>query len=160
VVACPRLPRLTAAAAVASAGNQWRECTPGCESRGAGRTCWSRLGRECSARCHATRRRHIWESGADGVFSISEDTDGEPLGRGTLIKIYLKVRRRRRPVADDGPLDTSAAAPTRSHKVWHVVQGSAAGCQLGSRRRSHVSHCVPQRVPLVTWSGGGKSALG
>ena len=34
--------------------------------------------------------QYIWESGADGNFAISEDTDGEPLGRGTQINIYLK----------------------------------------------------------------------
>lgn len=39
---------------------------------------------------HNNDTQHIWESGADGAFSISEDTTGEPLGRGTLIKIYLK----------------------------------------------------------------------
>lgn len=32
----------------------------------------------------------VWESRADGNFAISEDTDGEPLGRGTQINIYLK----------------------------------------------------------------------
>ena len=35
--------------------------------------------------------RYIWESGADGAFAISEDTEGAPLGRGTQINIYLKV---------------------------------------------------------------------
>lgn len=34
--------------------------------------------------------RYIWESNADGQFAISEDTEGEPLGRGTQINIYLK----------------------------------------------------------------------
>ena len=32
----------------------------------------------------------IWQSKADGNFAISEDTEGEALGRGTEIKIYLK----------------------------------------------------------------------
>ena len=32
----------------------------------------------------------IWQSKADGNFAISEDTDGEAIGRGTEIKIYLK----------------------------------------------------------------------
>jgi len=40
---------------------------------------------------HTRCGRYIWESGADGAFAISEDTDGEPLGRGTQINIYLKV---------------------------------------------------------------------
>lgn len=35
--------------------------------------------------------RYIWESKADGAFAISEDNEGEPLGRGTQINIYLKV---------------------------------------------------------------------
>ena len=38
----------------------------------------------------APARRHIWESKADGNFAVSEDTEGEPLGRGTKINIYLK----------------------------------------------------------------------
>lgn len=36
-------------------------------------------------------RRYVWESDAGGKFAISEDTTGEPLGRGTQIKIFLKV---------------------------------------------------------------------
>lgn len=35
--------------------------------------------------------RYVWESDAGGKFAISEDTEGEPLGRGTQIKIFLKV---------------------------------------------------------------------
>jgi HSP90 family molecular chaperone len=35
-------------------------------------------------------RRYIWESSADGNFAISEDTENEPLGRGTDIRIHLK----------------------------------------------------------------------
>lgn len=34
--------------------------------------------------------RYIWESSADGNFVVSEDTENEPLGRGTDIRIYLK----------------------------------------------------------------------
>ncbi len=34
--------------------------------------------------------RYVWESKASGSFAISEDTDGEPLGRGSQINIYLK----------------------------------------------------------------------
>lgn len=36
--------------------------------------------------------RYVWESDAGGKFAISEDTTGEPLGRGTQIKIFLKVQ--------------------------------------------------------------------
>lgn len=36
--------------------------------------------------------RYVWESKADGSFAVSEDTEGEPLGRGTQINIYLKAR--------------------------------------------------------------------
>ncbi|XP_024383099.1 endoplasmin homolog isoform X4 [Physcomitrium patens] len=35
-------------------------------------------------------KQYIWESSADGSFSISEDTENEPLGRGTDIRIHLK----------------------------------------------------------------------
>jgi len=34
--------------------------------------------------------QYIWESKADGNFAVSEDKDGEDLGRGTQINIYLK----------------------------------------------------------------------
>jgi HSP90 family molecular chaperone len=49
------------------------------------------LGRCISDNCDMHVRRYIWESGADGAFAISEDTEGAPLGRGTQINIYLKV---------------------------------------------------------------------
>ena len=39
---------------------------------------------------HNDDKQHIWESKADGSFAVSEDTEGEPLGRGTQINIYLK----------------------------------------------------------------------
>ncbi len=40
---------------------------------------------------HNDDKQWLWESNADGNFAVSEDTDGEPLGRGTLIKIHIKV---------------------------------------------------------------------
>ena len=40
---------------------------------------------------HNDDKQWLWESNADGNFAVSEDTDGEPLGRGTLIKIHVKV---------------------------------------------------------------------
>ncbi|GMH34447.1 hypothetical protein BSKO_02281 [Bryopsis sp. KO-2023] len=39
---------------------------------------------------HNDDKQYIWESTADGTFAISEDTEGDPLGRGTQINIYLK----------------------------------------------------------------------
>ncbi len=36
--------------------------------------------------------RYVWESKADGSYAVSEDTEGERLGRGTQINIYLKAR--------------------------------------------------------------------
>lgn len=39
---------------------------------------------------HNDDKQYIWASGADGGFSISEDTENEPLGRGTMLKIHLK----------------------------------------------------------------------
>ena len=34
--------------------------------------------------------RHVWESKADGKFTVSEDTWNEPLGRGTEIRLHLR----------------------------------------------------------------------
>ena len=34
--------------------------------------------------------RYVWASKADGNFEVYEDTDSEPLGRGTEIRIHLK----------------------------------------------------------------------
>jgi HSP90 family molecular chaperone len=34
--------------------------------------------------------RYVWESKADGSFAISEDTENEPLGRGTEIRLHLR----------------------------------------------------------------------
>ncbi|QDS70946.1 hypothetical protein FKW77_007011 [Venturia effusa] len=34
--------------------------------------------------------QYIWESSAGGTFTISPDTDGEPLGRGTKIILHMK----------------------------------------------------------------------
>eukprot|EP00803_Ostreobium_quekettii_P005394 evm.model.scf_1379.4 EVM.evm.TU.scf_1379.4 scf_1379:28935-34995(-) len=39
---------------------------------------------------HNDDKQYIWESRADGAFAISEDSEGEPLGRGTQINIHLK----------------------------------------------------------------------
>lgn len=39
---------------------------------------------------HNDDKQYIWSSTADGSFSIVEDEENEPLGRGTLIKIHLK----------------------------------------------------------------------
>ena len=40
---------------------------------------------------HNDDKQWIWESSADGNFAVSEDTEGEPLGRGTLLRIHLKA---------------------------------------------------------------------
>jgi len=39
---------------------------------------------------HNDDKQYVWESSADGSFTIVEDEDGEPLGRGSEIKLYLK----------------------------------------------------------------------
>ena len=41
---------------------------------------------------HNDDNQYIWESAADGNFAVSEDKENAPLGRGTLIRMHLKVR--------------------------------------------------------------------
>ncbi|KAI3464821.1 hypothetical protein Pfo_021484 [Paulownia fortunei] len=39
---------------------------------------------------HNDDKQHVWESKADGAFSVSEDEWNEPLGRGTEIRLHLR----------------------------------------------------------------------
>ena len=62
------------------------------------------------AHCRLPPGRYVWESKADGSFAISEDSEGEPLGRGTQINISLKARRRGARQGAAGLCRPSAAA--------------------------------------------------
>ena len=63
--------------------------------------------------------RWVWESQADGSFTVYEDTDGELLERGTEIRIHLKDEASE--YADEDKLKVSNDAPLAALLFWMQV---------------------------------------
>jgi len=45
---------------------------------------------EVASKSNKEDKQWLWESNANGEYSVREDTEGEPLGRGTRITLHLK----------------------------------------------------------------------
>ncbi|GFH24560.1 heat shock protein 90B, partial [Haematococcus lacustris] len=85
---------------------------------------------------HNDDEQYVWSSSASGGFSIAKDTEGEPLGRGTLIKLHLKPEAME--YAEESKLRelppyqrlVSADAPKKTRKVkrneWDLLNDAKA----------------------------------
>ena len=88
--------------------------------------------------------QHVWESTADGTFTIAEDPRGDTLGRGTEITLYLK---------DDATEYAEVRARACACVCAHCVHVCLSGVQTSrGLSRAHLTVRVLMRIPLSPYA--------
>lgn len=96
--------------------------------------------------CALPACRHIWASTADGSFTVEEDKENEPLGRGTLLKIHLKAEAKVRRGAGRWP------------HLGPALMQHAAGVRLPAHRARLITLLHAPLPHIWSWCARGACA--